>query len=324
MPDRAAAPSSALKVKYAFHPLFHVPNLEMPEEFFARVFGRPSPLLEIMPKGQEPKKPGDPIGYARTTMVSDVLLDCVYPDLLKINGVQSNPSVDVPVLQTIGWYCDDIYETFSALREAGIPLVTQLGVPIEGDEPPSPDQGGGTGPIKMYFTKPDQMGLRWQWMSYMPAPYDPRTQPGWTLPPASDDPLLGIEHCSHHVMLTNDPARVVHLLVDALGGSVIHEGRDELLGASGPYVHLADAVYHFATPDPGSAGEAALAARLPADKYYSMVWKVADLDQVARHLTEVGVKIAARTDDSLVTDPATSFQVPWGFTTTSVPGDPRA
>ena len=115
----------------------------MPEEFFARVFGRPSPLLEVMPKGQEPKKPGDPIGYARTTMVSDVLIDCVFPDLLKINGVQSNPSVDVPVLQSIGWYCDDINDTFRALRAANIPLVTQLGVPVEGDEPGLRIRAGG-------------------------------------------------------------------------------------------------------------------------------------------------------------------------------------
>ena len=114
-------------------------------------------------------------------------------------------------------------------------------------------------------------------------------------------------------MLTNNPDRSLHLLVDALGGTVIHEGRDELLGASGPYVHLADAIYHFATPDPGSAGEAVLAARLPADKYYSMVWKVADLDQVASHLDQAGVKIQSRSDDTIVTEPGHELPSSLGF-----------
>lgn len=313
----------SVKVKYAFHPTFHVPNLDMSEEFFARVFGRPSTLLETMPKGQEPEKPGDPRGYSKMTMISDVLIDCVCPDLHKINGVQASPSVAVPVLQNIGWYSDDVDDTFRALRRAKVPLVTQLGVAVEGDEPPTPDQGGGGGPIKMYFTPPNEVGLRYQFMTYFPLPIDPRSNPEWTLPSAASDTALGIKHLSHHVILTADPTRSLQLTVDALGGTLIHEGRDEQLGVSGPYVLLADAIYHFATPDAGSPGAAALAAKLPADKYYSMTWKVADLDQVARHLDKAGVTIQSRTDDTIIADPATAFQVPWGFTTKSVPGDPR-
>ena len=37
-----------------------------------------------------------------------------------------------------------------------------------------------------------------------------------------------------------------------------------------------------------------------------------------------GVRIAARSADTIVTDPATSLGIPWGFTTRLVPGDPRA
>jgi catechol 2,3-dioxygenase-like lactoylglutathione lyase family enzyme len=323
MADSAVGTSKSVKVKFAFHPTFHVPNLEMSEEFFERVFARPSTLLEVMPKGEEPDDPSKPRGYSKMTMISDVLIDCVCPDLHRINGVQASPSVDVPVLQNIGWYSDDIDDTFRSLRRAKIPLVTQIGVPVEGDEPPTPDQGGGSGPIKMYFTPPVEMGLRYQFLTYFPMPIDPRSNPEWSLPAVSDGDPLGIKQLSHHVILTADPKRSIQLLVDALGGTVIHEGRDEQLGVSGPYVHLADAVYHFATPDAGSPGAAALAAKAPADKYYSMTWHVADLDRVASHLGKVGVKIQSRTDDTIVTDPSTSFQVPWGFTTRAVPGDPR-
>jgi hypothetical protein len=50
---------------------------------------------------------------------------------------------------------------------------------------------------------------------------------------------------------------------------------------------------------------------------------VVDLDRVADHLDDVGVKIQSRTADTIVTDPNTSLQVPWGFTTARVPGDTR-
>jgi hypothetical protein len=109
----------------------------------------------------------------------------------------------------------------------------------------------------------------------------------------------------------------------ALGGTVLHEGRDEQRGLSGPYVRLADAIYHYARPDAGTEAAAALAAKSPADKYWAFTFNVVDLDRVAAHLGNAGVKIQSRTARTIVTDPGTSLQVPWGFTTASVPGDTR-
>jgi hypothetical protein len=303
------------RVKLSFHPTFHTPSLDYSAEFFERVFARPSRLLEVMPKGTEPAAPDEPRGYSKFTMISDVLIDCVCPALLRINGVQT-PAVDAPVLQNIGWYCDDIDATFRALRQAEIPIVTQLGKPVEGDTVPTPDQGGA---IKMFFTAPEGAGLRYQFLSWFPMALDPRTQPGWSVPTVSDDDPLGIEHLSHHVVLTNNPSRALRLAVDALGGSVIDEGRDEQRQVTGPYVRLADSVYHFAIPDPGTPAATALAAKSPADKFYAMTWKVADLDRVARHLESAGVKVESRTADTIVTDPATGLSTSWGFTTRPLP-----
>jgi catechol 2,3-dioxygenase-like lactoylglutathione lyase family enzyme len=300
------------RVKLSFHPTFHVPDLDSCEEFFSRVFGRPSRLLEVMPKGTGPAAPGEPKGYSKFTLVSDVLIDCVCPSLLWINGAQAAPAVDAPVLQNIGWYCDDIDETFRALRQAQVPVVTQLGKPVEGDTVPTPDQGGA---IKMFFTAPESTGLRYQFLSWFPMALDPRAQPGWSVPAVSGDDPLGIEHLSCHLVLTGDLSRALRLTVDALGGHVIGEGRDDQRQVTGPYVRLADSVFHFATPDPGTPAAAALAARSPADNFYAMTWKVADLDRVARHLESAGVSIESRTADTIVTDPATSFNTRWGFTT---------
>jgi hypothetical protein len=252
-------------------------------------------------------------------MIQDVLIDTVQPTRYIMQGEQKMPNVDKTVLQNIGWYVDDVNETFTALKTNGILIMSQFGEPATGDEPPDVGQGGG---MKMFFTDPNERGLRYQFLPNFPLPVDPRHTPGWKLEPLPGDPL-GLQHCSHHVIVTQDPGRAVHLLVDALGGKVIHEGRDELRGLTGPYVHLADGVFHFGVPDAGTLYADALAEKLPADKYIAMTWKVDDLDKVAKHLESQGVKIAARNEHSLVTDPATSIDTPWGFTTESVPGDAR-
>ncbi len=310
-------------VKMAFHPTFHVLSLDDQEDFFRRVFGRTSEKMMTMPKNDPPLPPDLPDHYSRVCMIADVLIDTVQPTRYIMQGEQKMADVDHTVLQNIGWYVDDINETFTALKRNGILIMSQFGEPATGDTPPDVSQGGGGG-MKMFFTDPDERGLRYQFLPWFPLPVDPRSKPDWVLPPVSDDDPLGIERCSHHVILTEQPERATKLLVDALGGTVIHEGRDEARAITGPYVHLADAVFHFGVPDAGTPAAAALAEKLPADKYHAMTWKVVDLDRVAKHLEAQGVKIASRSEDTIITDPATSIDTPWGFTTRSVQGDPRA
>lgn len=314
------AGTSNLQVTFSFHPTFNVPSLAEAEDFFQRVFNLPSALMVTAPK-DTPLEPGQLPGYSKFVMMRDLLIDYVSPALhTKLYGRQVFPDVDLPVLMNIGWYSADMTGTFRALRAAGIPLTNQLGEPAEGDEPPDVNQGGGG--MKMFFTPADQVGLRYQFLPVFPMPHDPRLDPNWTLPPVSDEDPLQIKHLSHHTILTEDPQRAVRFM-EALGGSVIHEGRDAQRGLAGPYVHLADAIYHYAIPDAGTEAAALLAAKVPADKLWAMSFNVVDLDRVAAHLDSVGVKVQSRTDDTIVTEPSTSLQVPWGFSTARIPGDPR-
>jgi len=96
-----------------------------------------------------------------------------------------------------------------------------------------------------------------------------------------------------------------------------------VIGAAASYVHLADTVLQVAVPDQGTAAYADWTTTARGDTYHSLTFRVADLDRAAGHLKSQGVGIRARTEDTLVTDPATSINVPWGFTTARVPGDPR-
>ncbi|MCD4536480.1 hypothetical protein LRP67_20495 [Nocardioides sp. cx-169] len=305
-------------VRLMFHPTIHVTSLEESEEFFDRVFSRPSTLLEVMPAGSEPRSSDQPKGYSKFTPIAEVLIDCVDPTLHVTDGVQHFESVEKATLFNLGWYCDDIFSTYRVLKAHGIPMTSQFGTPAEGDEPPTTDQGGN---LRQFYLPPDQMGLRYQFLPWMRLPMDHRSDPEWTLPPVSEDDPLGIERLSHHVILTKQPERAKTLTVDALKGTVIHEGRDEARGIAGPYVQVADAVIHYAMPDQDTPAAEDLATRLSTDKYHAMTWKVADLDRVERHLQRIGLPIVSRTMDTIVTSAEEGLGVAWGFTTKLVPGD---
>jgi catechol 2,3-dioxygenase-like lactoylglutathione lyase family enzyme len=175
----------------------------------------------------------------------------------------------------------------------------------------------------MFWTTSGSAGLGYQFLPPIPFAGDPRVNPDWTLSPVSDEDPLRIERCSHHTILTSEPERALRLFVDALGGTKIHEGRDQAIAAAGTYVHLADAVYEFAVPDEGTPAHAAWSVNAPADTYYALTFKVEDLGRVERHLASQGVRIRSRSDDAIVTDPDTSIGIPWGFVTALTPGDPR-
>ncbi len=313
--------STTSPLKMMFHPTLHVTSLDESEEFFDRVFRRPSPLLEVMPRNDWPDPATAPKGYSRFTSIADVLFDSVNPSLHVTDGVQHFKSPEKPTLFNFGWYVYDIYETFRILKSHGIPMMSQFGTPADGDEPPLGDQGGGD--LRQIYMPADKIGIRYQFMPPIKLHVDPRTEDGWSLPEVSDADPLGIVRHAVHTVLTDQPERALHLVVDALGGEVIHEGRDEARGVAGPFVHLADGVIHYATPEPGSPLAKVLAAKSPADVYHALTFQVVDLPRAAGHLEEVGVRIENRTEDTIVTDTATGLGVPWGFTTKLVPGDPR-
>jgi catechol 2,3-dioxygenase-like lactoylglutathione lyase family enzyme len=296
----------AYHVRMLHHPTIHVPSLADAEDFYTRVFGRPSTnFAVVMP---DPPAPGHSVGYSTFTSISDVLIDNLAPDLYLTGGVQRYPDVDAPLLKTAGWYVENVGELYKELRSEGFRLVDSRDALLEAD-----DWAGGPAP---FHTLADDAGLRYRFFEMFPFPLDPRVEPGWTIPAAGENDLLGIEHASHHTVLTSRPERALKLTVDVLGGEVIHVGRDDLRGVSGPYVRLADAVFHFAAPDAGPAPT-------ETDAYQAITWKVADLDRAAEHLESEGVRIARRSGTALVTDPATGLGVPWGFTTRSVEGDVR-
>jgi catechol 2,3-dioxygenase-like lactoylglutathione lyase family enzyme len=299
------------RVKMMFHPTIHVRSLDEAEEFYARVFGRTSANISTVftPRADHASD------YSTFTPVADVLLDDLEPKRYVTNGEQRYPDIEFAHLKTTGWFVDGAAELYRELARQGIRVTNSRDQLLTDPEPPAG--------VQPFHSLPDDAGIRYHFFESFPFPLDPRAKDGWTLTPAADDDPLGIEFAAHHTILTSQPERALRLTVDILGGEVIHQGRDDLRAAAGPYVHLADAVFHYATPEPGSEAAADHEAG-SHDTYHAITWKVADLGRAARHLQSQGVRIAHQSATTLVTDPATSLGIPWGFTTELVPGDPRA
>ncbi|ADJ48857.1 hypothetical protein AMES_7031 [Amycolatopsis mediterranei S699] len=293
-------------------------DLRGSEAWFERVFGRASHPMAEMTKNQ-PASEDYPTDYSTFTPISDVLFDMIDPEKYVLDGVQQYASVDKPHLKGFGWYIDGIVGAYQSLRKVGVEMVGQQGQPADGDDPPTAPGS----PMPIFFTVPASAGLRYEFLPQIPFPLDHRLAEGWEVPAVSDDDPLAIRQCSHHTVLTDQPARGLRVLVDALGGEVVHEGRNEVLGATSTYVHLADAVYEYAVPDQGTAAHDDWSLKAPDDTYHAITWQVADLDRAVKHLEAQGVGIRTRTNDTVVTDPETSLGIPWGFTTGLTPGDPR-
>jgi catechol 2,3-dioxygenase-like lactoylglutathione lyase family enzyme len=307
------------RVKRLFHPSFHVPDLDAAQEFYLRVFGRPSVPLSSMQR-DSPPTPGRRMDYTIFTNISDVLFDTIDPKRVVIDDVQRYKTVDEPQLKSLGWYVEGIEAAYPAIKAHGIRVINMFNEVAEGDDVPTAGPGSD---LPMYFTSPEDAGLRYQIFPAIAFPLDPRNEPGWTVPAVTDDDPLSIERCSHHTIVTSQPDRALRLVVDVLGGELIHEGRNDLLKATSTYVWLGEAVLEYAVPDIDSPAAALLLAQSPFDVYHAITWKVADLARVQQHLEGQGVSIQARGAGLIVTDPATSLGVPWGFTTSLTPGDPR-
>jgi hypothetical protein len=322
---RARDATPAFRVTMMFHPSHHAPDLAEAERWFEEAFGRQSTniatsMRQVSPSEDLPPPRDDyPTDYSTFTPIRDVLFDTIDPKRLVLLGVQRYPTVTQPHLKSIGWYVDGMTEAYRALRRHAIRVIDQLDEIATGDEPPVALGR----PIPVFFTMAEDVGLRYEFFPAIPFPLDPRVRPGWSLPPVSDDDPLGIERCSHHTVLTDRPERALGLVVDVLGGEVVHTGRNEVLGAHSTYVHLAGSIIEYAVPDVGTPAYEDWTKDSPDDTYHAITWKVVDLERAERHLETRGVRIRTRSQDAFVTDPETSLGIPWGFASYSVNGDPR-
>jgi hypothetical protein len=301
------------------NPNHRVLDLDVAERWLERVFKCSSiSIAEVLSRG--PTVRADwPLDYSIYTLIREVFF-CSW-DLTRfvVDGQPLFGTVDEPHLADFACSIEGHAEAYRELKRHGIRVTNSLGELAEGDDPPA-----GPNDPAPYSTLSEQTGLRYHFYPAGVFLADPRSDPEWRLPPVSDQDPLGIERCSHHTILTGQPERPLRLFVDALGGNVVHAGRNDLLGSTSTYVHIGGSTLEFAVPDSGTLARDDWLKSEPNDAYHAITWKVLDLERVEHHLEAQAVRVRARSAETIVTEPATSLGVPWGFSTALIPGDPRA
>ncbi len=203
---------------------------------------------------------------------------------------------------------------YSHLRAAGVRCYTTGGVPVDGDEAP-----------RALFTSPRHTGTQ---LEFVPVEigtvmWDPRLQPGWTPSWWADRHPLHVQKLSHVTVTTRDITRATQFYETVLHAPIVYRGDLASNRSRRAFVLVGeDLMIELAQPLDDSSPIARDMDRY-RESIYSVTYKVRDLTAAQEYLARKGLKFAANDGTTLVSDPTTSHGAVMGFTTWSIPGDPR-
>ena len=153
---------------------------------------------------------------------------------------------------------------------------------------------------------------------------DPRKRPGWMLaPPGPDDPLA-VGLLSHLTVVVRDPGAARRFLVDVCGGRVFAEDQDDELGTRSTWVVLGTEATVVEIAVPLKEGPRKRDLEKVGNTAHSLTFMVRDLERAGTYLRSKGLAFEIESDRLIVTDPATSIGLRFGFTERFHRGDPRA
>jgi catechol 2,3-dioxygenase-like lactoylglutathione lyase family enzyme len=222
---------------------------------------------------------------------------------------------------SVAWYDDDIRSTWDRMVAHGIPVL-QAG----GHTDPPPDEGDIYTHPKGTFTQLEfyqpQVAVGGP---QAPGPFaDPRFAPGWTARWEASPNPLGITRMASVTIVVPDLERATTTYAEGIGATLLGTGASELTGTRSAYVSVGpETVIELAQPTQADSLAGRDLATYPGGTCHAMTFTVADLDQVAAHLGQVGVSVLGRDESTIVIDPADAFGAPFRFTTWRAPGDPR-
>jgi hypothetical protein len=127
---------------------------------------------------------------------------------------------------------------------------------------------------------------------------------------------------AYTTVIARDLDRAVTIYTEGFGGTPLHQGSSDLTGTDDVYVQLGDTVIQLSKPVKDGTIAAADAAKF-GDSHHAAAFKVQNLDDTEAYFTEKGIRTVGRDEQTLITDPETTFGVPFRWTTWDVPGGPR-
>jgi hypothetical protein len=288
-----------------------VDDFDVAEAFFAELF---SPVT-YMPKHYSNF---DKRFASLARVGDDFVLELMEPSTLEED--QSSP---IPKfrsrfgqhLHSMSWLVDedDMQAVFDKLR-AGVRVVDPSGGVF-------PHEGPATAPLVMFTHPRDTFGqLEFMAAGEVGRNNDPLYTPEWSSSFWRDEHPLGIQRTSHLTTIVSDLDRAKEVY-DLFGGRVFHERTDD--EAERAYVFVGNqTVVQLARPlSTGSriGRDQANNGDLP----HSVTFTVADLEAAERHVDKLGVRVAHRAGETLMLEPDDCFGGLYGFTTATIPDDPR-
>jgi hypothetical protein len=120
-----------------------------------------------------------------------------------------------------------------------------------------------------------------------------------------------------------DLERAKRVYCDGVGATDLGEASSALTGTRSAYVGVGPESVLELTQPIDADGLAGRDLARHGGMCHAVAFTVADLDQVIEHLARVDVRVLARDDSTILTDPDDTFGAPFRFTTWSLPGDPR-
>jgi catechol 2,3-dioxygenase-like lactoylglutathione lyase family enzyme len=253
--------------------------------------------------------------------------DCVIEALAPAQDVEGWDAMPIgryykkfgPHWHSLAWYVEDVGVVWDHLRSLGI-RVLRGGGPGAADERPKD--------FVPIFTHPKDTIAQLQFMKrrtlrtpddyHRAGDVDPRFLPGWSPTWWATHHGLTLEGLAYVTIVTSDLERARKIYVDALEGVVVGEGESTLTATRDLYVAIGKQVVVQLSEPQGSGSLAADDLARNGDTIHAVCFKVRDLGAAERYLEGAHVGVAARDDETILAEPATTFHAPFRFTTAAL------
>ncbi|MEV7005153.1 VOC family protein [Streptosporangium sp. NPDC051022] len=308
---------NGFRVRSLFHTTSVVRDMKPVADFHRRVFGTETITIPYAMNR-----------YAHFTFIGDVPVEATSPNVafatakrtfLQLAGNHWSPAV---------FWVDDLPDAIHACDVRHGYRFTHLfdGRPVEGSPADRPEHA-----IQVY-SNPFETGVDWG-LYEMDQDHvntqrtrqnaDPFEYAGSYTPAPPRDDIVSVERHAQHAVVTDDPAKTLRFLVDALGGTVFAESENKVLGTRSTFLTLGDRPCTVEVAEPVGPGGAARDLERNGSIYHRLDFKVHDLDAAVRHLERENIGLEAKGDDFVVLDPKDTNGLRYGLFADLQAGDPR-
>jgi catechol 2,3-dioxygenase-like lactoylglutathione lyase family enzyme len=218
-------------------------------------------------------------------------------------------------LHSVGYKVDDLVGLGNHLIRKGVYIGAPGGGRIEQMAPET---------VYFYPSPRDTYGLMVE-LCGIEMHGDPRLLPTWSSQVRFWELShpLGIRRVAYQTLGVKNLDEAVARYVDLFEAVPVHAGVSDAEAARFEILHLGDGLLRLAQPLETNSALGQHVARW-GNMIYSITFQVGDLDAVEAWLAQKGIGTKRLADDLVAAEPADTFNAPYFFSATTIPGDPFA